>query len=372
MLAAEKYHTSNFNKNKILIVDDDELVVDSFVKTLGEYKDFIVDKTTNSTHALQLIRDKDYDIVITDIVMPELDGIQLLRRIKKIRPETEVILITAFGSYNSAIDALHFGATDYLSKPFKPEDLKIRILKAIEKRKAVQEKIEKIQEMERMSYTIAHDFKSILISIKAFIKILLEEYSDKIGKDGVFILNRIKSNILDLEKMVEGLLQYSRIGRYNVVWENIDTNSFIEEITQDFLPILKEKQIKFIVDKNLPHVYFYKEGLKHIFHNLIDNAIKYSKNEKDSYIKIGVIEESYDFVKFYIEDNGIGISKDKLPTIFEIFQRESTENGGYGIGLAIVKRILDKANCIITVQSEKGKYTIFYFTLPKAKPEHGG
>ncbi len=367
MLAIDKFYTSNLNKNRILIVDDDELVVDSFEKILRDYKDFVVDKTTNSMQALELVKDTDYDIVITDIVMPDMDGLQLLRRIKKIKPETEVIMITAFSSYNSAIDAIHFGATDYLSKPFNPDELKIRILKAIKKRKAIQEKIERIQEMERLSYTIAHDFKSILVSIKAFTRMLLEEYSERLGKDGTFILERIKTNISDLERMVEGLLQYSRIGKFEVTWENIDTNSFIREIVQNFLPLLKQKKIKLEIEENLPDVYFYRDGLKQIFYNLIDNAVKYSKNTEGSYIRIGVLEDTGDFVKLFVEDNGIGISKEKLPVIFDIFQRENRNGKGYGIGLAIVKRILDKANCSISVQSEKGKYTIFYFTLPKVK-----
>ena len=370
MLTLNKPYTSNHNKNRILIVDDDELVVKSFEKSFSHYDNFIIDKSTNGNQALKLISLNDYDIVITDIVMPELDGIQLLRQIKKLKPDTEVILITAFSSYNSAIDAIHFGASDYLSKPFNPEELKIRILKAIKKRQLIKEKTEKAEEMERLGYTIAHDFKSILITLKAFVKMLDEEFGIETGNEGKYILDRIKINIENMEKMVEGLLQYTRIGKLNVLWEDIKTLTFIKDIISNFKPILDEKKIKLFIDDNIPDVHFYKDGLKQIFYNLIDNAIKYSRDEIDSYIKIGTLPEysKGGFIQFYIEDNGIGISKDKQKNIFEIFQRDTKiKSSGYGIGLAIVKRTLETAKCNIHVESEPNQYTVFFFKLPKAK-----
>ena len=370
MLTLNKPYTSDHSKNRILIVDDDELVVNSFEKSLSQYENFIIDKTTNGNQALKLVNLNDYDIVITDIVMPELDGIQLLRQIKKLKPETEVILITAFSSYNSAVDAIHFGATDYLSKPFNPEELKIRILKAIKKRELIREKTEKAEEMERLSYTIAHDFKSILITIKAFIKILDEEFGTEIGNEGKYILDRIKINIENMENMVEGLLQYTRIGKLNVLWEDISTYNFIVDIVDNFKPLLNKKNIKLLLDENIPNVHFYREGLKQIFYNLIDNAIKYSREEVDSYIKIGTIPEysKGGYIQFYIEDNGIGISKDKQKNIFDIFQRDTKiKSSGYGIGLAIVKRTLETAKCDIYVESEPDQYTVFFFKLPTAK-----
>ena len=374
MLTLNKPYASDYVKNRILVVDDDELVVTSFQKSLSQYDNFIIDKTTNGNQALKLVNLNDYDLVITDIVMPEMDGIQLLRQIKKLKPDTEVILITAFSSYNSALDAIHFGATDYLSKPFNPEELQIRILKAIKKRQLVREKTEKVEEMERLGYTIAHDFKSILVTIKAFTKILNEELGNEIGNEGKFILKRININIQNMEKMVEGLLQYTRIGKLDVLWENINTYEFLEDIINNLKPLLEDKKINLIMDNNIPNVYFYSEGLRQIFYNFIDNAIKYSREKAESYIKIGTtpVDSKEGYAQFYIEDNGIGISKDKQKTIFEIFQRDTRiKRGGYGIGLALVKRTLETVNFDINVESEPGKYTVFFFKLPRAKTSLG-
>lgn len=367
--------TNTVEQRRILVVDDDELVVESFTRTLSEFKNFCIDSTTNSTKALSLVTENDYDIVISDLVMPDLDGIQLLRKIKKIRPNTEVILITAFSSYSSALDAMHFGAFDYIPKPFNPEEFKLRINRALNKRNAVLEKLTKVEEMERLIYTIAHDFKSFCISINGFSRILLDEYSDKLKEEGSFLITRINANVGEMEKMIEGLLQYTRIGRFEETWDVIDTYHLLRELADNFSPILREKEIDLIIENSIPKVYFYREGIRTIFTNLIDNAIKYSRDDVQSFIKIGTTslpqKDEKDFVKFFIEDNGIGIVDKNLTRIFEIFQRENSqaEKEGYGIGLAIVKRILETSHGEIYAQSEKGKNTFFYFTLPRIPKE---
>jgi signal transduction histidine kinase len=117
-------------------------------------------------------------------------------------------------------------------------------------------------------------------------------------------------------------------------------------------------------------VYFYRDGLQRVFSNLIDNAIKYSRNDIHPYIKIGTnsIHSDRQFERFYIEDNGIGIPKENIKRIFEIFQRgnKAPLKNGYGIGLAVVKKILENMHCTIEAESEQGKPTRFSFTLPRA------
>jgi signal transduction histidine kinase len=358
----------------ILLVDDDELVVESFERVFQQNDSrYKVDKTTDSREALSMLEHKTYDLVITDLVMPEVDGIQVLQKVKSTSPETEVILITAYSSTNSALDALHFGAFDYIPKPFNPAELKLRILRAINKRKAILERNRKTAELERLAYTIAHDFKASVISIKGFTQILAQDYFDKLNSEGMFLLYRINSNISCMETMIEGLLEYSKIGKVEVQWKNINAHELVQEVAQNFAPALKENAIRLSIEGTLPTVSFYRSGLQQIFNNLIDNSIKYARPEIDSYIKIGVSNDGnlIDSIhyQFYVEDNGIGITKENLKLIFEIFQREEIGSAakGYGIGLAVVKKILESAGCTIRAESEKGLKTVFYFTIPKGQ-----
>jgi signal transduction histidine kinase len=358
----------------ILLVDDDELVVESFERVFQQNENrYRVDKTTDSREALSLLSNKTYDLVITDLVMPEVDGIQVLQRVKSTSPETEVILITAYSSTNSALDALHFGAFDYIPKPFNPSELKLRILRAINKRKAIVERNRKTAELERLAYTVAHDFKASVISIKGFTQILAQDYFEKLNSEGMFLLYRINSNISCMETMIEGLLEYSKIGKVEVQWKNINAHELVQEVAQNFAPSLKENAIRLSIEGTLPTVSFYRSGLQQIFTNLIDNSIKYARPDADSYIKIGVSNDGAlvdsRHYQFYVEDNGIGISRENLKLIFEIFQREEMGSSakGYGIGLAVVKKILESAGCTIHAESEKGSKTVITFTVPKAQ-----
>ncbi len=378
----QKTREDSFN---ILIVDDDELVMESFDRVFSSDENgFSVDKTTDGKHAIDLIEKRVYDLVITDLVMPEIDGIQVLRKVKKANPDTEVILITAYSSSSSILDAMYFGASNYIAKPIDPAELRLHVKRAITRRKSILERDRKIAELERLSYTLAHDFKASLLSIRGFVRILLNDYSDKLNGDGQFLLYRINANVSTMESMIEKLLEYAKIGKLEINLEKINTAKLINEITENLKPILKENQIDLIIEKQLPDVYFYRNGLLTIFANLIDNAIKYARHDAESYIKIGVskdrVNSNANQLLFYIEDNGIGIPQKNLTPVFEIFQRceKIMNKNGYGMGLAIVKKVLESMNCGIHAESEPGEKTTLYFTLPKKnlmptnKPQNDG
>jgi signal transduction histidine kinase len=175
-----------------------------------------------------------------------------------------------------------------------------------------------------------------------------------------------------MESMVESLLEYTKIGNWQVETENINTKEIFQEVAANFTPALKGNNIHLILERNLPPVFFYKSGLRQVFSNLIDNAIKYARDDINSYIKVGINNSTIansSFEHFYIEDNGVGISPHDANIIFDIFQRgvKCAQKKGYGIGLAVVKKILDTMNCSIRVESKESEQTRFYFTLPKAR-----
>lgn len=365
---------NNTDQIKILIIDDDELVIESFEKAfqgIGEW--FLFEKTTSSVKGLNLIENNEYDLVITDIVMPEVDGINILKKVKEKSPETEVIIITAFSSYNTALDAMHFGAFDYIPKPFNPAELRVRIMRAINKRKAVKEKIQKVKETERLCTSLAHDFKSVLVSIKGFASLLIQNYRDKLNDEGRFAVERIIYNANIMNEMVRGLLEYSKAGGIVKTCEIINTEEMLDSIIKGFVHRLQAKNIEILVDKPLPDVYFYKSGFIQVFSNLIDNSIKYSREDVKGIIKISFkskisVPGRPQYV-FTVSDNGKGIPEEFLPRIFEPFQKYNTvNNGSYGLGLAIVKKILDSFNCIIEAHSLPGKGTTFTFSLPAPHP----
>jgi signal transduction histidine kinase len=168
---------------------------------------------------------------------------------------------------------------------------------------------------------------------------------------------RMKNIILDI-------LEFSRVGKYTDIKEEINTNEVIQEI--DAFYKIEYPHGKLIYE-NLPTIISHKSPIIQIFQNLISNAFKYSKVDEAPVIKIKVINETENNITFAIEDNGIGIENEYLEKIFVLFQRLHVREGdkGSGLGLAIVKKIVESLNGSIWVESKINSGSTFYFSLPK-------
>ncbi|OGS62513.1 MAG: hypothetical protein A2X07_10010 [Flavobacteria bacterium GWF1_32_7] len=221
------------------------------------------------------------------------------------------------------------------------------------------------QELEQFAYIASHDMQEPLRMVTSFLTHLEKKYSDVLddkGKQYIYFAvdgaNRMRNIILDI-------LEYSRIGKVTEQNEQIELNKLVDEVCKMNTQKIVETNATITYDK-LPTITAYKTPITQIFHNLIGNALKYQKTNESAKIKIEAIEEEKNW-HFKIEDNGIGIDKEFHNKIFVIFQRLHTkqEFGGSGMGLAIVKKIIENLNGTIWVESEPDKGTTFHFTLPK-------
>lgn len=221
------------------------------------------------------------------------------------------------------------------------------------------------QELEQFAYVASHDLQEPLRMVTSFLTHLEKKYDnvlDDKGKQYIYFAvdgaNRMRNIILDI-------LEYSRVGKVKEESDKIDLNKLIDEVCKINNQIINETQAKIIYDK-LPIINSYKTPLTQILHNLIGNALKYQHPNKSAIIKIKVIENDKNW-HFKIKDNGIGIDKEFHDKIFVIFQRLHTkqEYSGSGMGLAIVKKIIENLNGTIWVESEINKGSTFHFTLPK-------
>ena len=222
------------------------------------------------------------------------------------------------------------------------------------------------KELEYFAYIISHDLQEPLRMITSFLTQLEKKYNDVIddkGKRYIFFAvdgaKRMKNIILDI-------LEFSRVGKYNDKKEAINLNDIIHEIESFYK--LEFPHGKLIYE-NLPVLNSYKSPLIQIFQNLIGNAFKYSKENVAPIVSVKVIEEDDKQITFAVKDNGIGIENEYLEKIFVLFQRLHTREGdkGSGMGLAIVKKIVENLNGTIWVESEVNVGSTFYFTLPKEK-----
>lgn len=223
----------------------------------------------------------------------------------------------------------------------------------------------KTKELEAFVYTVSHDLRTPLISIEGFSDILIEEFGEGLGEDGKHYLNRIQANVEKMDDFINDLLQLSRIGRKEPPKQEIDLKKVMEEVIDDLSTRIEEKEMQIELQEDFPSFYFERKRLYQIFSNFISNACKYAGDEKNPKLEIG-IENKGDSWLLWAEDNGIGIEEENQEKIFEIFSRENRSDAeGTGVGLSIVKRIIESHNGEIWVESEKGKGSTFYVEFPK-------
>jgi len=221
----------------------------------------------------------------------------------------------------------------------------------------------KNQELESFVYTISHDLRAPLVSLDGFSSLLKRESQNQLGEQGQHYLERIRANVAHMNTLVTELLDLSRIGRVVGPEEEIDVGVLLREIEEGLVLKLEQEGVEFIVQQPLPAVRGDRGRIRQVFANLIENAVKFRSLERRVRIEVGC-EEEKGFYRFHVGDNGIGISPQYQEQIFEPFRQLDSGIEGVGIGLAIVKKIVEHHGGRVWVESEAGKGSTFYFTIP--------
>jgi signal transduction histidine kinase len=222
---------------------------------------------------------------------------------------------------------------------------------------------QKNEELESFAHTVSHDLKAPLISIQGFSSMLQKKHENGLGKKGKFYLERIQKNVEHMDRLIHDLLRLSRIGRTKVVMGPVEMESVIKEVIGELMLLIKERNINIEITDDLPVVYGNKTQVYQIVSNLISNAVKFIGDTPQP--KIEITSEKIDnYYKIGVKDNGIGIEEKHYDRIFGMFQRLDNKTEGTGVGLAIVKRLVEMEGGEVVLESEPGKGAAFYVTLP--------
>lgn len=236
----------------------------------------------------------------------------------------------------------------------------------IEKQKNLLEEANK--ELDSFVYTVSHDLKAPLRGIAAFADFLKQDYSNKLDRQANEYIAKIYSGANHMKQLIEDLLTLSKITRIKNPYEDVDINDLINSVMDRIEFVIKENKVNLKIAPNLPIVHCDRIKVTELFLNLLTNAIKFSSKIVGSIPKV---EIGYADIgpahKFYVKDNGIGIDKKYHKEIFTIFKRlhKQSEYEGTGAGLSIAKKVVDSHKGSIWLDSEPGKGTTFYFTIPK-------
>lgn len=365
---------------KILAVDDEpqfeRLLRQRFRRKLkaGDYELLFA---SHGKAALSILEeDETIDLLMTDINMPEMDGLSLIAELKKIRPSLKTIVVSAYGDLLNIRKAMNLGAFDFVTKPIDFADLETTIEKTIEEsvliRKGVQavalaeenEYLSEIDALKNQFFTnISHEFRTPLTVIKGMVE-QIEEDQDRWLLHGLQMIRKHSDHLLDLVNQVLDLRKLEA-GKLPINWVLGDIIAYLNYLLESFKALAEGKDIHFEMVHTITEVDmdYDPEKMLRIFSNLWSNAIKFTPEGGQI---ITYVEATGGQLSIRLEDTGKGIPTEQLPNIFNRFYQAQSDamTGGTGIGLAIVKEMVDLLGGHIEVDSEVGVGTKFVLGFP--------
>jgi PAS domain S-box-containing protein len=223
------------------------------------------------------------------------------------------------------------------------------------------------QEMEDFAYSASHDLQAPLRTFEGYARWLLEDYGEVLDSAGRQLCEEIIDDALHMKKLLDGLLEYSRIGRLHTQAVAVDVHTVIDRVMHDLQIEIHDTGARLHVPESLPTVFYPEVRLTQIFSNLLSNALKFTAGKTPD---IAIECETYpSYYRFLVRDNGIGIAPEHFGRIFEIFKRLHTREDypGTGAGLTIVKKIVESHGGQIGLESTPGVGSTFWFTIPKTE-----
>lgn len=234
-----------------------------------------------------------------------------------------------------------------------------------EREKLIVELEQKNAELERFTYTVSHDLKSPLITIRGFLGFIREDSRKGDLRRLDADIKRIGAATEKMQALLNDLLELSRVGRLMNEPRDINFNELVKETLELLHGRISQAEVSISVQDNLPTVHGDYARLLEVLQNLIDNACKFMGDRTSPYIEIGHQGFDNSMPVFYVRDNGIGIQSQFYDNIFGLFNKLDAHSEGTGVGLTLVKRIIEFHSGRIWVESEPGRGTTFFFTLPQ-------
>ena len=383
-------------KINILMVDDEPanlIALEATLETLGQN----LVKASSGKAALRHLLDDDFAVILLDVQMPEMNGIETavaIRERERSRHIPVIFLTAQLNTEEIMFKGYSAGAVDFLTKPLQPEILRakvevfvelalmrqrlqaeiaerIKIAAEISKlnnelEKKNEELTETIEELERYSYSISHDMRAPLRSMSGFSQILMEECMDQLSPEHASYLRKINSGAVRLDRLIQDVLSYSLVSRTKFRLQPIDLQQLARDVIEQY-PGFQLPDADIEIEGTLPRVMANEATLTQCISNLLGNAIKFVAPGTVPRIRIRAEPQGRE-CRIWFVDNGIGIAPVDLDRIFGIFVKvhSSDTYAGTGIGLSIVRKAAEKMGGSVGVESTLNEGSRFWLQLKLA------
>ena len=373
--------TKSKRPSRLLIIDDEALHLKALCETLTA-RGYTTSGFTSARAALAALRkDPNFDLILTDLMMPEMDGIALLKSALEIDRLLVCVIMTGHGTIDTAVNAMKQGAIDYIAKPFKMSTLLPVISRALDAREMRIEN-ERLQqslrartleleaankELETFSYSVSHDLRAPLRAINGYMQLLVEGLAERLDGENRTYADQVSNSVVRMQSLIDDLLRLARTARTELHRQPLDLSAITDAIAQKLQAETPERKAEWLIAPGLTADA--DPGLIQVaLDNLLANAWKYTSRLDHARIEFGIERQPDGSSAYYVRDNGAGFDMKYAHRLFAPFQRLHSERdfAGTGVGLATVQRIIHKHGGRIWPQATPNQGATFYFTVPPA------
>ncbi len=366
---------------RLLVVDDEapqqralcEILVDQGYDVVG---------CTDPLEALGRLDSSAFELMLTDLQMPGMDGIELTRRAQAVAPDMVVVLMTAHGSIGSVVDAMKNGAIDYVQKPFRISGIVPAVERALEVQRLrvnnrrleaevsqqVKELVAVNQELDAFAARLAHDLRGPLVNMRSILAMTLQDLGEQLDPQHAEMMRRgVQSGDLAL-RMVRDLLDFARLGNQPLTMAPLQLDEVLKAALATVQPQCADRTIDWSIGP-MPEINGHAGLLQQAFVNLLGNAVKYTSAREQAHISVAARALPDGGHHIVFADDGAGFDPKQADQLFKPFRRlhAADEFVGEGMGLANVQRIVERHGGTVLARGRLGEGASFTITLPASQ-----
>ena len=360
--------------DSIIVIDDDETMRRACQAALRR-TGYQVETYPDGSSGLARIAEIHPAVLIVDLKMPGMSGMEVIAELKKLNLDTVVVVITGFATVGTAVDAMKAGAYDFIPKPFTAEELRAIIARAMERQRLSAEAKRLRQEKEAQAHSfitfVSHQLQSPLGAVRQYLDVLLHQMGDEAPAQQREWIERSSRKISEMLQIIADWLTLSKVEGGQLATERspVRWQDLVAKALAGLTNTARRKRVSLHneVSDNLPPVTGDETALRMLLSNLVSNTIKY--NRPDGEVKVQAAAEDQT-VSLSVVDTGVGVAPEHQPHVFEEFYRVKDKStagtAGTGMGLPICKKIANELGGQITLASEAGRGSTFTVVLPRA------